>query len=252
PTPISALIHAATMVAAGVFLVARTFDIFLQSPTALLVVAYVGGFTAIFAASIAISQKDFKRILAYSTISQLGYMMFALGLGTWASYSAGLFHLFTHAFFKALLFLAAGSVIYAIGEENIHKMGGLGKRMKVTMWTFGIGALALSGIFPFSGFWSKDAILTAAYSENQGLFWIGLITAFLTAFYMARLFFLVFTGEQRSEFEAKESPAIMTIPLLVLAVLAVVSGFVLTPTNPWLGEWLTATTIGEHTSWFVI
>src|SRR5690606_5423116 len=116
---------------------------------------------------------------------------------------------------------------------NIHKMGGIGKRMKVTMWTFGIGALALSGIFPFSGFWSKDAILTAAYtSEHQGLFWIGLITAFLTAFYMARLFFLVFTGEQRSTFEAKESPAVMTVPLLVLAVLAVVSGFVLTPTNP--------------------
>lgn len=253
PTPISALIHAATMVAAGVFLVAKTFDIFMQSPSALLVVAYVGGITAIFAATIAVSQNDFKRVLAYSTISQLGYMMLALGLGTWISYSAGLFHLFTHAFFKALLFLAAGSVIFAINEENIQRMGGIGKQMKVTMWTFAIGALALAGIFPLSGFWSKDAILTAAYtSDHQLLFWIALITAFLTAFYMARLFFLVFTGEQRSSFKAQESPAIMTVPLLVLAVLSVVAGFVFTPGNPWLGEWLTAKTLGEHTNWFVI
>lgn len=252
PTPISALIHAATMVAAGVFLVARTFEIFLQSPSALLVVAYVGGFTAIFAATIAIAQNDFKRILAYSTISQLGYMMFALGLGTWMSYSAGIFHLFTHAFFKALLFLAAGSVILMINEENILKMGGVGKKMKLTMWTFGIGALALAGIFPLSGFWSKDAILTAAYTEQQPLFWIGLITAFLTAFYMARLFFLVFTGEQRSSFTAKESPAVMTIPMVVLTVLAVIAGFVLTPSSPWLAEWLTDRAMDEGGNWFVI
>ncbi len=253
PTPISALIHAATMVAAGVFLVARTFDIFMASPTSLLVVAYVGGFTAIFAATIAIAQNDFKRILAYSTISQLGYMMLALGIGTLVSMSAGIFHLFTHAFFKALLFLAAGSVIHMIHEQNIHRMGGVGKSMKLTMWTFAIGALALAGIFPFSGFWSKDAILTEAfYSDHQGLFWVGLIAAFFTAFYMARLFFLVFTGEKRSEYKAQESPSVMTIPLVVLAVLAIISGFVFTPNNPWLASWLIGTEVEEHISWFVI
>lgn len=253
PTPISALIHAATMVAAGVFLVARTFELFLASSSALMVVAYVGGFTAIFAATIAIKQYDFKRILAYSTISQLGYMMFALGLGTWMSYSAGIFHLFTHAFFKALLFLAAGTVILAIKEENVLKMGGIGKQMKVTMWTFAIGALALAGIFPLSGFWSKEAILTAAYSsDHQLLFWVGLVTAFLTAFYMARLFFLVFTGKARSSFEVKRSPAVMTAPLVILAVIAVVAGFVLMPGNPWLAEWLTAKTFNEPSAPFVI
>ncbi|EJW18451.1 NAD(P)H-quinone oxidoreductase chain 5 [Paenibacillus alvei DSM 29] len=190
PTPISALIHAATMVAAGVYLVARTFDIFHMSPTAMTIVASVGGFTAIFAATIAIAQRDLKRILAYSTVSQLGYMMMALGLG---AVTAGMFHLFTHAFFKALLFLGAGSVIHAVHTQDIFKMGGIGRNMKVTAWTFGIGALALSGIPPLSGFWSKDAILTAAWEQNNWLlFIVGVIAAFFTAFYMARLFFLVF------------------------------------------------------------
>jgi NADH-quinone oxidoreductase subunit L len=254
PTPISALIHAATMVAAGVYLVARTFTVFQASPTALEWVAYVGGFTAIFAATIAVAQNDIKRILAYSTVSQLGYMMMALGLGTWISYSAGMFHLFTHAFFKALLFLAAGSVIHAVHEQNINKMGGLGKTMKITAWTFAIGALALAGIFPLSGFWSKDAILVEALHVNPALYWVGVIAAFFTALYMARLFFLVFTGENRSEdaVHAHESPAVMTVPLMILAVLAVISGFVFMPNNPWLGTWLTGQHMEEHVNWTVI
>ncbi|WP_409343741.1 NADH-quinone oxidoreductase subunit L [Paenibacillus sp. MBLB4367] len=253
PTPISALIHAATMVAAGVYLVARTYDIFLASETALLVVALVGGFTAIFAATIGTAQNDIKRILAYSTVSQLGYMMMALGLGSWVAYSAGIFHLFTHAFFKALLFLGAGSVIHAVHTQDIQLMGGLSKKMKITTITFGIGTLALSGIFPFSGFWSKDAILTEAYHTNQLLFWIGLIAAFFTAFYMSRLFFLVFTGPKRSDYEPHESPASMTLPLIVLAVLAVGAGFVFMPElNPWLGEWLTDKTVEEHFNWVVV
>lgn len=252
PTPISALIHAATMVAAGVYLVARTFDIFAASPAALGVVAFIGAFTAIFAATIGTAQNDIKRVLAYSTVSQLGYMMMALGIGTAAAMTAGIFHLFTHAFFKALLFLGAGSVIHAVHTQNIHEMGGLGDRMKITAWTFGIGALALSGIFPLSGFWSKDAILSEAYRHNQALFWIGLIAAFFTAFYMSRLFFLVFAGKPRSSAEAHESPMSMTLPLIVLAVLAVAAGFAFTPFNPWLGEWLVGHTEGEHANWLVI
>ncbi|WP_068777416.1 NADH-quinone oxidoreductase subunit L [Paenibacillus sp. FJAT-26967] len=238
PTPISALIHAATMVAAGVYLVARNFDIFLASDTAMQIVAYVGGFTAIFAATIAIAQSDIKRILAYSTISQLGYMMMALGVSD--TYTAGIFHLLTHAFFKALLFLGAGSVIHAIHTQNIHEMGGLGKRMKITAWTFAVGALALSGIPPFSGFWSKDAILSAAYDNNQLLFWIGIVTAFFTALYMARLFFLVFWRKAETEAgqSAHESPSTMTVPLLVLAVPAALAGFLYTPWNEGFGSWL--------------
>lgn len=253
PTPISALIHAATMVAAGVYLVARTFDIFSASQAALDTVAYVGAFTAIFAATIGVAQNDIKRILAYSTVSQLGYMMLALGVS--ATVSAGIFHLFTHAFFKALLFLAAGSVIHAVHTQNIHEMGGLSSKMKITTWTFAIGALALSGIPPFSGFWSKDAILTEAYANGHTiLFVVGLIAAFFTAFYMSRLFFLVFTGKPRGTHtgHAHESPAVMTVPLVVLAVLAVVSGFVMTPFNGWFGEWLTGQTSEEHGSGLVM
>lgn len=246
PTPISALIHAATMVAAGVYLVARTFDIFQASPTALTVVAAIGGFTAIFAATIGTSQNDIKRILAYSTVSQLGYMMMALGIGTTVAYTAGIFHLFTHAFFKALLFLGAGSVIHAVHTQEIHEMGGIGSKMKVTAWTFGIGALALSGIPPFSGFWSKDAILTEAYNHSPLLFGIGLAAAFFTAFYMSRLFFLVFLGKPRHQAHVHESPSTMTIPLIVLAVLAVGAGFVFTPFSPWLGTWLTGHAEEEH------
>ncbi len=165
PTPISALIHAATMVAAGVFLLARTFDIISASEAAMQTTAYIGGFTAIFAATIALAQNDIKRILAYSTVSQLGYMVMAIGLG---SVSGGIFHLFTHAFFKALLFLGAGSIIHAVHTQDIREMGGLGVKMKTTAWTFAIGALALSGIPPFSGFWSKDAILATALDEKSG------------------------------------------------------------------------------------
>lgn len=263
PTPISALIHAATMVAAGVYLVARTYDIFLASSDALLIMAIVGGFTAIFAATIGTAQNDIKRILAYSTVSQLGYMMMAMGLGSWVAYSAGMFHLFTHAFFKALLFLGAGSVIHAVHTQDIHEMGGLGRKMKITAWTFGLGALALSGIFPFSGFWSKDAILSEAYHQNQTLFWVGLIAAFFTAFYMSRLFFLVFAGTPQAQRsgegkgknhgEPHESPSSMTLPLIILAVLAVVSGFVNIPgLNPWFGDWLTGKTLDESANWTVI
>ncbi|MEX2104844.1 MAG: NADH-quinone oxidoreductase subunit L, partial [Bacilli bacterium] len=210
PTPVSALIHAATMVAAGVYLVARTFPLFEASETAMLTVAIVGGFTAIFAASIGLVQKDIKRVLAYSTVSQLGYMMLALGA---AGYVAGVFHLMTHAFFKALLFLAAGSVIHALHhEQDITRMGGLFKKMKITGTVFLVGCLAIAGIPPFSGFFSKDEILMSVYeSGNYVLFVLAIIAAFFTAFYMFRLFFLVFTGEQRSEVKAPhESPAVMT------------------------------------------
>lgn len=255
PTPISALIHAATMVAAGVFLVARTYDIFLASDTALTVVLVTGAFTALFAATIGMAQNDIKRILAYSTVSQLGYMMMAMGLGTWMAYTAGIFHLMTHAFFKALLFLGAGSVIHAVHTQNIHEMGGLGRKMKITAVTFTIGMLALAGIFPLSGFWSKDAILAVAYHENPIIFWVGLVGAFFTAFYMARLLFLVFAGKNRGHGgNAHESPATMTLPLIVLAVLAVVSGFVFMPDlNSWLGDWLTDGRAGkESLEWTVV
>ncbi|WP_027094296.1 NADH-quinone oxidoreductase subunit L [Cohnella thermotolerans] len=247
PTPISALIHAATMVAAGVFLVVRTFDIFQASQAALDTVAIVGAFTALFAATIGLAQNDIKRVLAYSTVSQLGYMMLALGVG---STTAAMFHLFTHAFFKALLFLGAGSVIHAIHTQDIREMGGLGSRMKATAWTFGIGVLALSGIPPLSGFWSKDAILSAALEKSPWLFAVGVLTAFFTALYMARLFFLVFTGKARGDAatyaRAKDAPWTMTIPLIVLAALAVVSGFVQTPMSGWLGSWLWSGEAKEH------
>ncbi len=249
PTPISALIHAATMVAAGVFLVARTFPIFEASDAAMTTVAVIGAFTAIFAASIGLAQNDIKRILAYSTVSQLGYMMLALGVG---SVSAAMFHLFTHAFFKALLFLGAGSVIHGAHTQDIREMGGLGKTMKITAWTFGIGALALSGIPPFAGFWSKDAILAAALDKNGILFAVGAIAAFFTALYMARLFFLVFTGKPKQDSHAHESPPSMTIPLIVLAILSVVAGFVDTPFKGWLGEWLTGEAPEHHGSGVVM
>ena len=249
PTPISALIHAATMVAAGVFLVARTFDIFEASQVAMTTVAIVGAFTAIFAATIGLAQNDIKRILAFSTVSQLGYMMLALGVG---SVTGAMFHLFTHAFFKALLFLGAGSVIHSVHTQDIREMGGLGGKMKITAWTFGIGALALSGIPPLSGFWSKDAILTVALKEQPILFVVGLVAAFFTALYMARLFFLVFAGKPREGQEAKESSSVMTIPLIVLAVLAVVSGFVETPFNGWLGGWLLGEEAEHHVSGLVM
>jgi NADH-quinone oxidoreductase subunit L len=214
------------MVAAGVYLVARTYDIFVQSPTAMLVVAYIGGFTALMAATMALVKKDIKRVIAYSTVSQLGYMMLGLGLG---SYTAGIFHLYNHAFFKALLFLCAGSIIYAMDSYNLFDMGGLRRRMPITFGTMLIAGLSLSGIWPFAGFWSKDAIVASAYEEHYYLlFGMALLTVFLTAFYIFRAIFLAFTGEPRTEpaREAAESPGIMTGPMMILAFFAIVSGWV--------------------------
>ncbi len=225
PTPVSALIHAATMVAAGVYMLCRT--LFLFDANALHVIAYIGGFTALLAALIAVQQNDIKRILAYSTLSQLGYMVMAVGL---AGPTPAMFHLTTHAFFKALLFLGAGSVIHGLHEEqNIWKMGGLKKKMPVTFWTFIIGTLALSGVPPFSGFYSKDSIFAQAlHQHNYVLFTVAVLVAALTTFYMFRLFFVAFLGEPRTEQarHAHESPKVMTLPLLALAVFAVIGGFI--------------------------
>ncbi len=231
PTPVSALIHAATMVAAGVYLIARGFILFESVPAVLTAMAYIGGFTAIFAAAIALVQDDIKKILAFSTLSQLGYMVMAMGLG---SLTAGMFHLTTHAFFKALLFLGAGSVIHALDEQNIFKMGNLKSKMPITTWTFVIGALALAGIFPLAGFWSKDEILSAALtSGHTGLYIIGTVVAFMTAFYMFRLIFTAFFGKKRSDYHAHESGWVMTLPLILLAIMSVFSGFA---NSPWFYE----------------
>jgi NADH-quinone oxidoreductase subunit L len=228
PTPVSALIHAATMVTAGVYMVARTHVLFDHSPFALGVVATVGAATAIFAATIALVQNDIKRVLAYSTISQLGYMFLGCGV---AAYSAAIFHLMTHAFFKALLFLAAGSVIHAIGgEQDLHKMGGLWRKLPVTFAVTTVGVLAIAGIYPFAGFFSKDAILYAAFNQGTNgkiLYSVGLITALLTAFYMFRLWYLAFMGTSRSpEVHPHESPWSMRGPLLILAALSICGGWI--------------------------
>jgi len=227
PTPVSALIHAATMVTAGVYMVARSNALYSLSELSQNVVAIVGLATAILAATIALKQNDIKKVLAYSTVSQLGYMFLALGVG---AYSAGVFHVMTHAFFKALLFLAAGSVIHALGgEQDIRKMGGLNK-LKITSSTFLIGCIAISGVPPFSGFFSKDAILLAAFEHNKILYAIALFGAMLTAYYMFRLFVIAFSGNFRGAEEQKEhmheSPAPMTIVLVILAILSVIGGAV--------------------------
>src|SRR5438093_6438866 len=225
PTPISALIHAATMVAAGVYMLVRVAFIIQGSQTALLIIAWIGTITAVLAALIATQQNDIKRILAYSTMSQLGYMVMAVGL---TSNDAAIFHLFAHAFFKALLFLAAGSVIVMLHhEQDIWKMGGLSRSLPITFVTFIVGALALMGCPPFSGFFSKDAILALAYERNTPIFVVGWFTAFLTAFYVMRLLVIVFFGKSRSEIARKsgESPFVMTGPLIVLALLATIGGF---------------------------
>jgi NADH-quinone oxidoreductase subunit L len=222
PTPVSALIHAATMVAAGVYMLARVF--FLLNADALLVIAWVGGFTALLAAVIAIQQNDIKRILAYSTLSQLGYMVMAVGVHAPAS---GMFHLVTHAFFKALLFLGAGSVIHALHhEQDIWCMGGLRRRLPVTFWTFMVGTLALAGMWPFSGFFSKDAILASAQHQSLPLFLLGVIVAALTTFYMFRLVFVAFLGSERTPEagHAHESPWVMVWPLRILALFSLVGG----------------------------
>jgi len=254
PTPVSALIHAATMVTAGVYLVARANPLFENAPVALGVVAGIGGATALFAATIALFQLDIKRVLAYSTISQLGYMFMGEGAH---NYTSGIFHLTTHAYFKALLFLGAGAVIHSLaGEQDMRKMGGLWSRQRVTAWTFLIATLAISGIFPLAGFWSKDEILGAvlAYATSTGNPWVyvlwgvGLLTVVLTAFYMFRLFFGIFMGDYRgaavvheedeeeiggghhggvvSYYDIHEAPRVMTVPLIILAVLSVIGGFV--------------------------
>ncbi|HEX8326322.1 MAG TPA: NADH-quinone oxidoreductase subunit L [Hymenobacter sp.] len=231
PTPVSALIHAATMVTAGIYMVLRANVLFTLAPDTLNVVAIVGAATALFAATIGLAQNDIKKVLAYSTVSQLGYMFLALGV---MGYSTSLFHVLTHAFFKALMFLGAGSVIHAMSnEQDLRRMGGLRKALPITFLTFLIGCLAISGIPPFSGFFSKDEILAHAYEHNKVLWAMGLLTAFLTAFYMFRLLFLAFFGEFRGTEEQKhhlhESPASMTFPLIVLAVLAAVGGFMGAP-----------------------
>jgi NADH-quinone oxidoreductase subunit L len=230
PTPVSALIHAATMVTAGVYLVARLGPLYAVSETAMMTVAVIGGATALMAATIALVQTDIKKVLAYSTVSQLGYMFLACGVG---AFGVGIFHLYTHAFFKALLFLGSGSVIHAMsGEQDMRKMGGLRKTIPWTFWTFVVGVLAIAGIYPFSGFFSKDEILLAAL-HHPVLFGIGLFTALLTSFYMARLLFLTFFGSFRGGEEAEhhvhESPSSMVMPLVLLAVGSAVGGFVSIP-----------------------
>ena len=245
PTPVSALIHAATMVTAGIYMVARCSIIYASTPTAMMVVASIGVFTAFFAATIGLVQNDIKKVLAYSTISQLGYMFLAMGAG---AFSAGIFHVMTHAFFKALLFLGAGSVIHSMHDvQDIRKYGGLKKYMPITYGTFLVAATAISGIPPLSGFFSKDEILWYSYSNLGIVFWlIGLITAMFTAFYMFRLYFMTFEGKEKFSISGgsqpdgrhsasggdhhkqrpHESPKLMTIPLVVLAVLSVIGGFI--------------------------
>jgi NADH-quinone oxidoreductase subunit L len=249
PTPVSALIHAATMVTAGVYMVSRSHVIFDHAPTALTVVAIIGTLTALFAATIGIAQTDIKKVLAYSTVSQLGYMFMACGV---AAYSAGIFHLMTHAFFKGLLFLGAGSVIHAVGgNQDMRYMGGLKKYIPITFWTMTVATLAISGIWPFAGFFSKDEILWRAFQVSKVYWAIGLFTAFLSAFYMSRLWFMTFLGEYRGDElhpahdadsqkhaadaqghdshghgEPHESPLVMTVPLMILALLSLGGGFI--------------------------
>ncbi|MBP1701215.1 MAG: nuoL, partial [Chloroflexi bacterium] len=261
PTPVSALIHAATMVTAGVYLIARSAELYIQVPQVQNVVALVGAATALFAATIAVGQFDIKKVLAYSTVSQLGFMVAAVGMG---AFVAGMFHLIAHAFFKGLLFLASGSVIQGVERgqhhvehdeklkktlkghshdfdpQDMRNMGGLRHTMKLTFWVYLIGALALAGIFPFAGFWSKDEILLDASLHNQPVFIMLLLAAFLTAFYMTRQVLLVFFGKSRSSAAqyAKESPPTMTIPLIILAFLSTVGGALNLPGLHTFGHWV--------------
>lgn len=281
PTPVSALIHAATMVAAGVYMVAQTMDIFKHAPDTMIFIAIIGGATAFIAASMGVVQDDIKRVLAYSTISQLGYMMLALGVGGFAAgvihqghvvygsqsiaeiqhhlgisedagYIAGTFHLMTHAFFKALLFLCAGSAIHALHTNNIWEMGRLSRYMGKTSFAFLCGTLALAGIFPFSGFWSKDEILATVSHGGVDPFWffrlIGYIVVFLTAFYMFRVYYVAFYSKSRERFThtPHESPTVMTAPLIILAVFAFGLGFIGTPWNNMFAEFITGGRPPEH------
>ncbi len=238
PTPVSSIIHSATMVVAGVYLTARMFPLFAASDTTLVVIQFVGAFTAIFAAVIAITQVDIKRILAFSTLSQLGYMIFSLGVAKVAAenghhgvainplgYSAAMYHVFTHAFFKCMLFLGAGSIIHAVHSNDIMKMGGLKNRMPKTYWSLLTACLAIGGVFPFSGFWSKDAILLAALQSGHNItFLVGLVTGGLTAFYMFRFFFLIFHGTARSEFHDIHEDPWMTTPIVLLTIPTISAG----------------------------
>jgi NADH-quinone oxidoreductase subunit L len=239
PTPVSALIHAATMVTAGVYMIARLNFLYLLAPGAMEVVAWVGALTAIFAATIGLAQNDIKKVLAYSTVSQLGYMFLGVGVG---AFSAGIFHLMTHAFFKGLLFLGSGSVIHGMsGEQDMRKMGGLRHHMPVTFWTFLAGTLAIAGIPPLAGFFSKDAILGGAVASGHTNLWlIGIVAAGLTSFYMFRLLFMTFFGECRADEHVRhhlhESPPSMLVPLVILAVLSVVGGWIGLPLHLLWGD----------------
>ncbi len=252
PTPVSALIHAATMVTAGIYMIARSSVLFDLAPHTQDVIAIIGTATALIAAIIALTQTDIKKVLAYSTVSQLGYMFLGLGVG---AYSGSFFHVITHAFFKALLFLGAGSVIHAMHhEQDMRHMGGLKSKLKITFATMLVGTIAIAGIPPFSGFFSKDEILAHAFAHNKVLWAIGLFTAFLTAFYMFRMLYLTFFGNYRGTHHAEEhiheSPKTMTFPLIVLAVLAAVGGLINIPAvfggNEWLAHWLEGAGIAHH------
>ncbi len=225
PTPVSALIHAATMVTAGVYMTSRSWPIYIHAPAAMNAIALVGIVTAFFAASIGLVQNDIKKVFAYSTVSQLGYMFLGVGSG---AFSAGIWHLMTHAFFKALLFLGAGSVIHALsGEQDLRNMGGLRSKIPYTFWTMMCAAVAIAGVPPFSGFFSKDAILLAAYNHAPWMYWLGVVTAGMTAFYVFRAMFLAFFGDYRGHEHPHESPAVMWVPLAVLAALSLGGGYFL-------------------------
>lgn len=252
PTPVSALIHAATMVTAGIYMIARSSVLFDLAPITQNIIAVIGAATALIAAIIALTQTDIKKVLAYSTVSQLGYMFLGLGVG---AYTGSFFHVLTHAFFKALLFLGAGSVIHAMHhEQDMRHMGGLKSKLKITFATMMIGTIAIAGLPPFSGFFSKDEILAHTYEYSKVLWAIGLFTAFLTAFYMFRMMFLTFFGKYRGTHHAEthihESPKTMTYPLIVLAILAAIGGFINFPAifggNAWLEHWLSGAGIAQH------
>lgn len=248
PTPVSALIHAATMVTAGIFMVTRMNFLFDLTPDIQHIIAIVGAATALVAASIGLLQNDIKKVLAYSTVSQLGLMFLALGLG---AYTVAVFHVITHAFFKACLFLGSGSVIHGLhGEQDMRKMGGLRKAMPITFWTMMISTLAIAGIFPFAGFWSKDEILMVAFEHNKVLWVVASIASIMTAFYMFRLMYLTFFKEFRGTEEQKhhlhESPSLITIPLVILAILAVIGGAINLPGSMWLNHFLEPILAAKH------
>ena len=248
PTPVSALIHAATMVTAGIFMITRMNFLFDLTPDVQNIIAIVGGTTALVAASIGLLQNDIKKVLAYSTVSQLGLMFLALGLG---AYNVAVFHVITHAFFKACLFLGSGSVIHGLhGEQDMRKMGGLRKAMPITFWTMMISTLAIAGIFPFAGFWSKDEILMVAFEHNKVLWVVASIASIMTAFYMFRLMYLTFFKDFRGTEEQKhhlhESPSLITIPLIILAVLAAIGGAINLPGSNWLNHFLEPILATKH------